>query len=120
MKAFSLGSQFWKYSWKKGKDEKNYLSLKKDIQDILEGKTPLAGNLKKENTPQETTENTPGYFPCNLEGNDPVSTGNTLRDKPKAGQLLPVNIENRKREYPLKRDPSISFLLIFLATHFQR
>jgi len=118
LKSFTLSSQFWKYSWKKGKDDNNFLSLKKDIQDILDGKAPLNNNLKKENTPLEVTENTPGYFPGKPDGNTPISAGNTLRQESKAGQLLPVNIKRNKRKYPDKLCPQHKLLIDILNHSF--
>lgn len=106
LKAFSLGSQFWEHAWKK--DENNFVSLQKDIQDVLDGKPPLSGDLKKENTLGKTAENTPGDFPGNLEGNTPVSTGNTLKRELKEGILLPVNSKNNNRKHP---DPQHRLLI---------
>jgi len=106
LKVFSLGSQFWEHSWKK--DENNFVSLQKDILDILDGKTPLTRELKKENTLGKTAENTPGHFPGNLEGNTSVSTGNILKRKLKEGILLPVNSKKNNRKHP---DPQHRLLI---------
>jgi len=111
LKAFSLGSQFWKFAWKK--DKNNFVSLKKDILNILDEKVFLSGDLKKENTPHKTAENTPGDFPGNLERNTYVSTGNKTKRKAKEGILLPANSKKNKRKYPNPRHR----LLIDILTH---
>jgi len=98
LKTFSLGSQFWEYCWQK--DNNSFVSLQKDIQDILDGKISLNKDCKKENTPQKTIENTPGDFPDNGEENTPVSTGNMIKKKFKEGILLPANSKKNKRKYP--------------------
>jgi len=111
LKSFSLGSLFWEYAWEKGKDQNNFLSFKNDIQDVLDGKIPLTENLKKENTPEETPENTSGYFPNNLEESTPISTGNTPPKKLKEGILLPVNIKDKRSESPCKLIPQDKLLI---------
>jgi len=101
LKTFSLGSQFWEHCWKK--DENNFVSLKKDIQDILDGKVPLTEDLENENTPQKTIENTHGNFTDNSNGNTSFSTGNILTRDPKKGVLLSVNSKGNKVKNPEQR-----------------
>jgi hypothetical protein len=106
LKAFSLSSQFWEHCWKK--DENNFVSLKKDIQDILDRKVAFTKNLKKENTR--------GNFQGKTGRNTTVSTGKLLRVKSKAGSLLPVNSMKDKRKYPDKLGAQHR-LLIDILTH---
>lgn len=116
LKAFDLGSQFWSCSW--GKDENKFLSLKNNVQDILDGKVPLTKGLKKENAPPISRENTPGYFPTKLDRNTYVSTGNILRQNSKAEQILPVNIKKNERKYPDKLLPQHKLLIDVLENPF--
>ena len=118
LKVFNIGSMFWEFSWKKGEGKKKLLSLKNDIQDILDGKVPLTENLKKENTPPKVAENTPEHFPGNLEGNTPILTGNMLKRKFEEGILLPVNIKKNKRKYPNKLWPQRRLLIDILSHPF--
>ena len=62
LKAFDLGSQFWEHSWKGIAGKKNYLSLKKDIQDILDGKVSLANELVKRKYPSKISRKYPWVF----------------------------------------------------------
>jgi len=116
LKAFSLGSQFWEYSWKK--DENNFVSLKNNIQDILDGKVPLTENLKQENTMDKRQENTPGYSPDNSGGNTSISTGNKVEEESEGGLLSPVNIKKNKRKYPDKLWPQHRLLIDILKYPF--
>lgn len=118
LKAFTLSSLFWEHSWKSGKDGNNFLTLKHNIQDILDGKIPLNKKLEKENTPPGTTEKTPGCFPGNLEGNTSISAGNTLKQKPEEGHLMPVNTKTNKRKYPDKLWPQHKLLIDILEHPF--
>jgi len=116
LKAFSLGSQFWEYSWKK--DENNFASLKNNIQDILDGKVPLTENLKQENTLDKRQKNTPGYSPGNSGGSTSISTGNKLEKESEGGLLSSVNIKKNKRKYPDKSWPQHRLLIDILKYPF--
>jgi len=114
LKTFNLSQQFWEYSWDKGGCGNNFLSLKKDIQNILDGEVQLSKGLKKGNTPPTVKENTPGYSPGKPNGNTPISTGNRLEKKSEGGILLPVN--NRKQ--PDKLWPQHRLLIDILKHPF--
>jgi hypothetical protein len=114
LKAFNLGSQFWEYSWKKENGESKFLSLKKEIQDILAGKISL--KKKPKYTLDKREENTPGYFPGNQGANTSISTGNMLMQQSKEGSLSPVNIKDRIGKYPDELRPQ-HMLLIDILSH---
>jgi Helicase HerA-like C-terminal/Helicase HerA, central domain len=111
LKTFSLGSQFWRYSWKV--NDKDYLSLQKDVQDILDGKAPL-----NENTLFKVRENTPGDFQGKIDGNISVLDGNTLKRRLEEGIFLPVNSKQSRRKKPKKFRPQHRLLIDILNHPF--
>ena len=116
LKAFDLGSQFWAHSWKKGSGENNFLSLKKDIQDILDGKVPSTKKTTNENTLGKKQKNTPGYFPGFNGGISPGSRGNMFSRIPENGQSSGVNTNGKIRKSPGEISPQ-HMLLVDILSH---
>ena len=122
LKTFSLGSQFWEHSWGNDANNQNHLYLKDKIGEILSGKgcgleaEDVRKTSKEENTPLPKEENTQGCSPEKSEGNISFSTGDCSKSKAKSGHLLPVNIENERREYPPETRP-LHKLLIDILEH---
>ncbi|MFH2059663.1 MAG: DUF87 domain-containing protein [Pseudomonadota bacterium] len=112
LKAFSLGSQFWQHSWNKENGEDNFLSLQKNIQDILDGK--VFSDKDGENTPVGIPKNSGGSFTPNL----PVQDGNSSNHRGKGGVFPPVNSKKDRRGSPYKLRPQHRLLIDILKNPF--
>ncbi|MBU1737077.1 MAG: DUF87 domain-containing protein [Proteobacteria bacterium] len=124
LRLFSLGSQFWEHSWGNDANNQNHLCLKNRIGEILSGKgcglenEDARNTSGGENTPLPERENTQGYSPEKSDGNNFFPTGSCSKIKAKAGHLLPVNIEQEKRESPPETIPRRKLLIDILEHPF--
>ncbi len=114
LKIFSLSSQFLKYFWKDNPE--NYLALKKSVSDILSGK---GGELEEENVGNTLPENnTGGYYQGQALRNTSTQERKRAKETSKAGCLLPVNIKDKRKEYPSKTRPQHKLLIDILENPF--
>lgn len=124
LRLFSLGSQFWEHSWGNDGNSSGYLCLKNKIDDVLSGKgcglekEYVRNTSSEENTPLPKKENTHGYSLGKSSQNTSFSTGKSSKNKSKAGFFLPVNIENKRKEYPPKTRPQHKLLIDILEHPF--
>ena len=114
LRAFSLNSKFHTHLWEK--DEISYLSLKKDVRDILNGKTDSL--YKNEKTLSISRENTLPYFPAKQVINTSSKAGNTSCHTSIAAKKLPVNSRANKGKYPDKFRPQHKLLIDILKNPF--
>lgn len=124
LRVHDLSSLFWEHTCKGSEGEKNYLSLKRNVREILSGK---GGELKTENvrntlpennTPMGKENNTGGYYEGLTMENTLVRGRNRGKRGAEAGCFLPVNIESQKKEYPPKTWPQHKLLIDILENPF--
>lgn len=121
LKVHGLNNMFREYAWKDD-DNKNYLSLKNSVTDILSGKNHDSGDSDvrntyfKRNSSQIIRENTIGYTPMPPSGNTSVERSSPPNPGNKAPSLLGVN--KKKKVYPRLTHPQQKLLIDILENPF--